>query len=148
MNFNEKIKSKCFEKNNRLCLGLDVDNNLLENTSLDYMNSYIEDIINATIDLCPIYKVNFSFYERYGSKGYKILEKIPEYINNRAISIADAKPNASAPPWLLTTMPFKPKNKAPFLFLGSSLSFKAASFFDKSKKEIFPKKELSKIFLI
>lgn len=91
MNFNEKIKSKCFEKNNRLCLGLDVDNNLLENNSLDYMNSYIEDIINATIDLCPIYKVNFSFYERYGSKGYKILEKIPEYINNRAISIADAK---------------------------------------------------------
>ena len=91
MNFNEKIKLKCFEKNNRLCLGLDVDNNLLENNSLDYMNSYIEDIINATIDLCPIYKVNFSFYERYGSKGYKILEKIPEYINNRAISIADAK---------------------------------------------------------
>ena len=86
-----KIAKKCFEKNNRLCLGLDVDNNLLENNSLDYMNSYIEDIINATIDLCPIYKVNFSFYERYGSKGYKILEKIPEYINNRAISIADAK---------------------------------------------------------
>ena len=32
-------------------------------------------------------------------------------------------------------MPFKPKNKAPFLFRGSSLSFKATSFFDRSKKE-------------
>ena len=91
MNFNEKLKLKCIEKNNRLCLGLDIDNTTLKNNSLDYMNSYIKDIIDATIDLCPIYKINFSFYERYGSKGYEILEKIPEYINGESISIADAK---------------------------------------------------------
>tara|TARA_B100001094_G_scaffold224829_1_gene219063 strand:+ start:599 stop:1384 length:786 start_codon:yes stop_codon:yes gene_type:complete len=91
MNFNEKLKLKCLEKNNRLCLGLDIDNKALKNNSLDYMNLYIKDIIDATIDLCPIYKINFSFYERYGSKGYKILEKIPEYINGKSISIADAK---------------------------------------------------------
>ena len=91
MNFNEKLKLKCLEKNNRLCLGLDIDNTTLKNNSLNYMNSYIKDIINATIDLCPVYKINFSFYERYGSKGYEILEKIPEYINGESISIADAK---------------------------------------------------------
>jgi len=91
MNFNEKLKLKCVEKNNRLCLGLDIDNNSLKNNSLDYMNSYIKDIIISTVDLCPVYKVNFSFYERYGSNGYKILEKIPEYINGDSISIADAK---------------------------------------------------------
>ena len=91
MNFNEKLKLMCLEKNNRLCLGLDIDNTTLKNNSLDYMNSYIKDIIDATIDLCPIYKINFSFYERYGSKGYEILEKIPEYINEKSISIADAK---------------------------------------------------------
>ena len=91
MNFNEKLKLKCVEKNNRLCLGLDIDNNSLKNNSLDYMNSYIKDIIISTVDLCPVYKINFSFYERYGSKGYKILEKIPEYINGDSISIADAK---------------------------------------------------------
>lgn len=91
MNFNEKLKLKCIEKNNRLCLGLDIDNTTLKNNSLDYMNSYIKDIIDATIDLCPTYKINFSFYERYGSKGYEILEKIPEYINGESISIADAK---------------------------------------------------------
>lgn len=91
MYFNEKIKLKCLEKNNRLCLGLDIDNTTLKNSSLEYMNSYIKDIIVSTIDLCPVYKVNFSFYERYGSKGYKILEKIPEYINGESISIADAK---------------------------------------------------------
>ena len=91
MNFNEKLKLKCLEKNNRLCLGLDINNTTLKNNSLDYMNSYIKDIIDATIDLCPVYKINFSFYERYGSKGYEILEKITEYINGESISIADAK---------------------------------------------------------
>ncbi len=91
MNFNKKLKKKCIKKNNRLCLGLDIDNNSLKNKSLDYMNSYIEDIIISTLDICPVYKINFSFYERYGSKGYQILEKIPEYINGKSISIADAK---------------------------------------------------------
>jgi len=89
--FNEKLKKVCIEKNNRLCLGLDIDNHNLVNSSLDYMQSYILDIIDATIDLCPIYKVNFAFYERYGSKGYKILENISKSIEGRAISIADAK---------------------------------------------------------
>ena len=91
MNFNERLRLTCIDKNNRLCIGLDVDNNSLKNNSLDYMNSYIKDIIISTIDICPVYKINFSFYERYGSKGYKILEKIPEYVNSKSILIADAK---------------------------------------------------------
>jgi len=91
MNFNELLKIKCNEKNNRLCLGLDIDNDSLENKSLDYMNSYIKDIIVSTVDVCPVYKINFSFYERHGSKGYEILEKIPEYVNGESILIADAK---------------------------------------------------------
>ena len=91
MNFNEILKNKCKEKNNRLCLGLDIDNNSLQNKSLDYMSSFIMDIIISTVDICPVYKINFSFYERYGAKGYKILEKIPEYVNGESIIIADAK---------------------------------------------------------
>ena len=61
-NFNQKIKKICIEKNNRLCLGLDVDNKNLKNNSLQYMQDFIFDIIDSTIDLCPIYKINFSFY--------------------------------------------------------------------------------------
>ena len=72
INFNQKLKEECKIKNNRLCLGLDIDNNKLKNNSLSYMQDFITDIINATIDLCPIYKINFSFYERFGSKGFKI----------------------------------------------------------------------------
>ncbi len=90
-NFNKKIKEECRKKNNRLCLGLDIDNNNLKNQSLDYMQDYIVDIIDATIDLCPIYKINFAFYERFGSQGFKILENISKVIDNRAITIADAK---------------------------------------------------------
>ena len=91
MSFNQKLKNICLEKNNRLCIGLDIDNEKLSNNSLDFMQEFIKDIISATIDLCPVYKINFAFYEKHGSKGYEILEKIPDFINGRAITIADAK---------------------------------------------------------
>ena len=90
-NFNKKIQKVCKIKNNRLCLGLDIDNSKLKNNSLDYMQSFIFDIIDATIDLCPIYKINFAFYEKHGSKGYNLLEKISEKFDKNTITIADAK---------------------------------------------------------
>ena len=74
-NFNKIIKETCLNKNNRLCIGLDLDNNKLSDNSISYMEKFIYDIIEATIDHCPIYKINFAFYEKHGSKGYKILEK-------------------------------------------------------------------------
>ena len=70
---NKILKNSWENKNNRLCIGLDVDNTQLNNSSLEYMQDYIIDIINSTIDICPIYKINFAFYERYGSRGFKIL---------------------------------------------------------------------------
>ena len=91
MSFNQKLKNICLEKNNRLCIGLDIDNEKLSINSLDSMQKFIKDIISATIDLCPVYKMNFAFYERYGSKGYEILEEISSFIDNKAITIADAK---------------------------------------------------------
>ena len=89
--FNEKIKNICISKNNYLCIGLDVDNKKLKNQSIAYMRDYILDIIDATIDLCPIYKINFAFFERLGSKGFEIIEKISLHIDDKAIKIADAK---------------------------------------------------------
>ena len=89
--FNKNIIEFCLKKNNRLCIGLDIDNEKLSNQSVDYMRDFIFDIIDSTIDHCPIYKINFAFYEKHGSKGYEILEKIPDFINGRAITIADAK---------------------------------------------------------
>ena len=89
--FNEILSKVCNEKNNRLCIGLDIDNRKLETTTISYMDGFIKDRIEATVDLCPIYKINLAFYERLGKEGYDILGKIPEYINKRSITIADAK---------------------------------------------------------
>ena len=89
--FNENLNKFCKNKNNRLCIGLDVDKSNLKNSSMKYMQEYIIDIIDSTIDLCPVYKINFAFYERFGSRGFEILEKISSAIDGRAISIADAK---------------------------------------------------------
>ena len=89
--FNKKLFKVCNDKNNRLCIGLDVDNRKLKINTISYMDGFIKEIIESTIDLCPIYKVNLAFYERLGKKGYDILCKIPEYINKRSITIADAK---------------------------------------------------------
>lgn len=89
--FNKQLSEICKSKNNSLCIGLDIDNRKLVNNSISYMDGFIKDIIESTIDLCPIYKINLAFYERLGKAGYDILCKIPEYINNRAVTIADAK---------------------------------------------------------
>ena len=91
LNFNKHLSNVCIQKNNRLCIGLDLDNRKLQNTSISYMNGFIKDIIDATIDICPVYKVNLAFYERLGKNGFDLLSMIPEYIDNRAITIADAK---------------------------------------------------------
>ena len=89
--FNKQLSEVCDEKNNRLCIGLDVDNRKLEIKTISYMDGFIKELIEATIDLCPVYKINLAFYERLGKTGYDILGKIPEYIDNRSITIADAK---------------------------------------------------------
>ena len=89
--FNEILKKYCDEKNNRLCIGLDVDNRKLENTSLLFMKNHIKKIIDATIDICPVYKINLAFYECLGPEGMNILLEICKYINTRSLIIGDAK---------------------------------------------------------
>ena len=89
--FNNRLSKICVEKNNRLCLGLDLDNRKLKINTLSYFEGFIKDIIDTTIDLCPVYKINFAFYERLGEKGYNILSEITRHIDGRAITIADAK---------------------------------------------------------
>ena len=77
LNFNKHLSNICIQKNNRLCIGLDVDNRKLHNTSI-YMEGFIKDIIDATINICPV-EVNLAFYERLGKYGFDLLSMIPEY---------------------------------------------------------------------
>ena len=92
--FNSKLKKICEKKQNRLCIGLDLDPDKLPQcigNSLSNMEDFAKDIIDSTISFCPVYKPNMAFYERFGSKGYALMERLVEYINGRAITIADGK---------------------------------------------------------
>ncbi|MBT3251212.1 MAG: orotidine-5'-phosphate decarboxylase [Candidatus Marinimicrobia bacterium] len=92
--FNNRLEKACNDKKTVLCLGLDVDYKKLPPSNekeLDYLERFSKNVIDCTIDLCPVYKVNLAFYERHGSRGVKWLENLMAYINKRAIVIADAK---------------------------------------------------------
>lgn len=84
-------------KKSFLCIGLDVDLNKIPKHLLETEDPIFEfnkAIIDATYDLCVSYKPNTAFYEAYGIKGWKSLEKTIHYINEKhpeIFTIADAK---------------------------------------------------------
>jgi len=92
--FNNSLKEMSTAKNSKLCIGLDIDADRMPSsmdTSLNGLEQFIKDIIDSTADLCVAYKLNMAFYERYGSKGYRLMEKVLEHIDGRSITIADGK---------------------------------------------------------
>ncbi|WP_282123945.1 orotidine-5'-phosphate decarboxylase [Algibacter mikhailovii] len=84
-------------KKSFLCIGLDVDLNKIPEHLLneeDPIFAFNKAIIDATHHMCVAYKPNTAFYEAYGLKGWKALEKTINYLNNRhpeIFTIADAK---------------------------------------------------------
>ena len=92
--FYEKLKNQCQSKESRLSIGLDIDHDLLPsnfNKTIDGTFDFLKVIIDSTSDLCAAYKLNMGFFEQFGSKGYELMEKTVEYIDNRSITIADGK---------------------------------------------------------
>ena len=91
--FNQRLLDKCNETNNRLCIGLDIDPDRLPAhiSGFKSIEIFVKEIIDSTIDFCPVYKPNLAFYERFGSKGFALLENLVNYIGDRAIIIADGK---------------------------------------------------------
>ena len=84
-------------KKSFLCIGLDVDLNKIPQHLLkeeDPIFEFNKAIIDATHHLCVAYKPNTAFYEAYGLKGWKALEKTINYLNKNhpeIFTIADAK---------------------------------------------------------
>ena len=84
-------------KKSFLCIGLDVDLKKIPQHLLnqeDPIFAFNKAIIDATHHLCVAYKPNTAFYEAYGIKGWKSLEKTIKYINEKhpeIFTIADAK---------------------------------------------------------
>ena len=89
--------SEIQKKQSFLCIGLDVDLEKIPNHLLkdeDPIFEFNKAIIDATHHLAVAYKPNTAFYEAYGIKGWKSLEKTINYLNQNypeIFTIADAK---------------------------------------------------------
>ncbi len=93
----QQLISEINRKKSFLCIGLDVDLDKVPVHLLDSEDPIFEfnkAIIDATHHLAVAYKPNTAFYEAYGLKGWKSLEKTIAYINKNhpnIFTIADAK---------------------------------------------------------
>ncbi len=93
----EKLIAQIRKKQSFLCIGLDVDINKIPKHLLnteDPIFEFNKAIIDATHHLAVAYKPNTAFYEAYGIKGWKSLEKTIQYLNTNypeIFTIADAK---------------------------------------------------------
>ena len=91
MSFKTKI-TKTIEKNGSLlCIGLDVDNKVIPTEGIFEFN---KNIIDSTHEYCSSYKLNLSFYESFGTDGYKAMEQTIAYIKETMpdkLLIADGK---------------------------------------------------------
>ncbi|MBP2833468.1 orotidine-5'-phosphate decarboxylase [Aquimarina sp. U1-2] len=85
------------QKQSFLCIGLDVDLDKIPEFLVEKEDPIFEfnkGIIDATHHLAVAYKPNIAFYEAYGVKGWKSLEKTINYLNEQhpeIFTIADAK---------------------------------------------------------
>ncbi len=92
--FNDRVRAAISGKHSRLCLGLDLDPerpSFLHGNDLDSLKAAARRIVDATCDLVWGYKLNFAFFERFGSAGYGWLEELAAHIGDRALTIGDAK---------------------------------------------------------
>ena len=94
---NDFLISEIRKKDSFLCIGLDVDLNIIPKHLLeveDPIFAFNKAIIDATNHLAVAYKPNTAFYEAYGIKGWKALKKTIDYLNinhPEIFTIADAK---------------------------------------------------------
>ena len=85
------------KKHSFLCVGLDTDLEKIPPHLLkeeDPIFAFNKAIIDATQEYCVAYKPNIAFYEAYGLKGWRSLEKTINYLNDNypeQFTIADAK---------------------------------------------------------
>src|SRR5690554_7772348 len=93
----QQLTEQIQKKKSFLCIGLDVDLNKIPEHLLneeDPIFAFNKAIIDATHLYAVAYKPNTAFYEAYGLKGWRSLEKTIEYLNTNypeIFTIADAK---------------------------------------------------------
>lgn len=92
-----ELRNQIVEKRSFLCIGLDVDLEKIPaslHAEEDSIFAFNKAIIDQTHHLAVAYKPNTAFYEAYGLKGWKALQKTINYLNEKhpeIFIIADAK---------------------------------------------------------
>jgi len=93
----ENLIAQIHKKKSFLCVGLDTDLDRIPTHLLgeeDPLFAFNRAIIDATQAHCVAYKPNIAFYEAYGSRGWRSLERTMDYLNSNCpehFTIADAK---------------------------------------------------------
>jgi orotidine-5'-phosphate decarboxylase len=92
--FAERLARLCRERGSHVCVGLDPVPERLPaavREEPDPVFAFNRAIVDATIDVTPVYKPNLAFYEALGLEGWSSLKRIVDYLRGRAIVLADAK---------------------------------------------------------
>ena len=92
--FNARLLAAVEQKKSCLCLGLDLDpdrSSRLHGSNLESLRAASLAIVEATWNQVWGYKLNFAFFERYGSVGYAWLETLVAAIAGRALVVGDGK---------------------------------------------------------
>ena len=93
----KELKNQIILKKSFLCVGLDVDLDLVPKFFLKFEDPLFEfskKIIDLTAPFVVAYKPNLAFFESYGPSGMNSLFKVMEYLNinyPKIFTIADAK---------------------------------------------------------
>ena len=93
----KELKNQIILKKSFLCVGLDVDLDLVPKFFLKFEDPLFEfskKIIDITAPFVVAYKPNLAFFESYGPSGMNSLLKVMEYLNlnyPKIFTIADAK---------------------------------------------------------
>jgi orotidine-5'-phosphate decarboxylase len=82
-------------KESLLCVGLDSDISKIPHSlfsaDINGLYDFNRAIIENTKEFATAYKINFAFYEQYGSDGFNLIKKTLELIPSNIFTIADAK---------------------------------------------------------
>lgn len=88
MSFQEKLAAAVERNRSLVCVGLDVDLDLMGERDV---LRFCTNIIDATADLACAYKPNWAFYEALGLEGMEALMQVRERIPSHIPVIADVK---------------------------------------------------------
>lgn len=138
------------EGKGNVCVGLDthldyVPDNLKEQfQDIDeILFQFNKKIVDSTVDLVPVYKLQIAFYEAYGIKGLVAYKKTLKYIKSiRSISIGDIKRgDISSTAKMYAKAHFEGEFEADFITLNPYMGFDSITpylkYIETGKKGIF-----------